>query len=476
MKSKNRKRIIFAVLLASISSAQFAIAAEENTPTSATALPLPHFEDTTAKRRKFALATCFSKADTDNKEIAVAAATLPVAQAAIVIAKAIPNPVYNMQYGWGPAWQYIVAGNNQVVGLTEEILVAGRRTKRTNVAQANYLANALQIEAVRFAIHNRVRRAYAQLAADFAYASLIETQQKIAENLLDISQKRFDAGKAPGAEMLQSKLAVMQYKPQQNTALGKIEQDSATLAQLLGETPQQENIIETDENSLFKLSAERNTLVPAVERGIPALQQLLPSAWRERNDLKASIQQAWVNRKALTLAKTQRIPDPLIGFNYMFSSYKQFQTQYFNPTGSTANIAGNSVPQEPGFMFSYSQEMPIFYQYQGQIAHAKANWLLQLRQNDLTRAQIASQIVTAYESLLATRATIQKYQRDLLPAALKVAQLTRRGYELGKMDLATSILAQQNYQQLRSSYFDSVVAYQNAWADLEQAVGVPLAM
>jgi len=468
--------IIFSVLLASFSNAQFAFAAQEDNLSNQSALPMPSFENTTAKRRSFTLTTCFNKADSENKEIAVAAAILPIAQAAIVIAKAIPNPVYNMQYGWGPAWQYIVAGNNQFIGFTEEIQVAGRRTKKTNVAKANYLANALQIEAVRFAIHNRVRRAYAQLAADFAYASLIETQQKIAQNLLDISKKRFDAGKAPGAEVLQSKLAVMQYKPQQNTALGKIEQDSATLAQLLGETPQQENIIETEENSLFKLSAEQNRLVPPVERGIPALQQLLPSAWRERNDLKASIQQAWVNRRALTLAKTQRIPDPLIGFNYMFTSYKQYQTQYFDPTGIAANIAGNAVPQQPGYMVTYNQEMPIFYQYQGQIAQAKANWLLQLRQTDLTRQQIAGQIITAYEELLASRATIQKYQRDLLPAALKVAQLTRRGYELGKMDLATTILAQQNYQQLRSSYFDSVVAYQNAWADLEQAVGVPLSL
>jgi phage-related minor tail protein len=33
---------------------------------------------------------------------------------------------------------------------------------------------------------------------------------------------------------------------------------------------------------------------------------------------------------------------------------------------------------------------------------------------------------------------------------------------------------QQQYQQTLSSYFDAVVAYQNAWSDLERAVGVPL--
>jgi cobalt-zinc-cadmium efflux system outer membrane protein len=82
--------------------------------------------------------------------------------------------------------------------------------------------------------------------------------------------------------------------------------------------------------------------------------------------------------------------------------------------------------------------------------------------------------MTAYEALQMTRVNIAKFQQELLPSAEKMAQLARRSYELGKIDLATAILAQQQYQQLRSSYFDSIVSYQNAWADLEQAIGLPL--
>ena len=58
--------------------------------------------------------------------------------------------------------------------------------------------------------------------------------------------------------------------------------------------------------------------------------------------------------------------------------------------------------------------------------------------------------------------------------AAQVAKLARRGYEVGKTDLATAIIAQQQYQQTLSNYFNAVVAYQNAWADLEKAVGIPL--
>jgi cobalt-zinc-cadmium efflux system outer membrane protein len=424
--------------------------------------------------KKFALDACFDRAGNDNKEILVAAAALPLAQAGITIARALPNPTYSIVYGFGPAWQYIVAGNNQQFGFTEEFLVAGKRTKRTNVAKASYIQQIFQLEAVRFDVHNRVRRAYAELAAATAYAELIEAQREIATRLLNVSSKRVEAGKAPGAEEIQARLNVMQFATLRNSAQGRLMQDSTALALLLGETPEKLEIIDVDENVLFKIKAGKATLVPAPERGVPNLQELLPSAWNERNDLKASIQQAYTLQKGVTLAKSQRVPDPFLGFNYLFTNYKRFQPQYFDPDKTGQNTPGNKVPYQPGYLLTYAQEAPIFYQYQGQLAQAKATLDQQQTQVELSKNQIAGAIVSAYEALRIHRDNIAKFQNELLPDAEKMAQLARRSYELGKTDLATAVLAQQQYQQIRSSYFDSIVSYQNAWADLERAVGLPL--
>jgi cobalt-zinc-cadmium efflux system outer membrane protein len=424
--------------------------------------------------RALALVNCFSQADQNNKEIKLAAANLPVAEAAKVIAAALPNPTYSLTYGFGPAWQYVAAGNNQQFGWTEEVLVAGKRTKRINVARATYLQRVFQLEATRFDVHNRVFRAYVELAAAKEYAKLVEDQREIAMQLASISQKRYDAGKAPGSEALQAKLAVMQFAISQNQARARLVQDSAQLTQLLGETPRSQDIIRADDNGLFKLIAEKSTFLPNPEGPQPALMALLPTAWRERNDLKASIQQAYVDRKAVTLAKSQRIPDPTIGFDYLFSTYKSFQPRFFDPAGNGLNIPANQVPQQPGYLLTFAQEQPIFYQYQGQIQQAKANLALQEKQNDNLRSQIASSILTAYEAVLVASDNVRRFKNQLLPASAKVAQQTRRGYELGKMGLATAMLAQQQYQQTRSGYFDAVLAYQNAWIDLEKAVGVPL--
>jgi len=471
--------------------------------------------------RMYSLHAFFDKVDSDNKEISVATSTLPISQAAIVIAKAIPNPTFSMTYGFGRSYRLIIAGNGQQAGWAEEIQVAGKRTKKMELASASYLQTAFQVESVRFDVHNRARRAYAELVAAHAYLDVIDAQREVAGKLLDVSQKRFDAGKAPGSEVLQAKLSLMQFDTQENQAWGRIVRDSAQLALMLGEAPRIQEIIDVEEGGLFKLSTQKNGLVPDPDRGMPPLQQMLPVAWQKRNDLKAAVQNAYADRKALTLAKTQRIPDPTIGFQYFFSTYVPFQFGFFDPLGvlpylqgiypnvpqlvpgydnpnpptslvknlyyqsiisgagaqsgqQIPNINNDRVPFQPGYEVTVQQEHPIFYQYQGEIAQAKATWIQQLKQNNQLRAQIATDIVTSYESLSVARANIKKFQEQTLPAAARVAQLTRRGYELGKMDLATTILAQQQYQQLLSSYFDAVVAFQNAWADLEKAIGVPI--
>ncbi len=464
--------LCFSLTLATTVTKADAVA--EQQPSSGAAAPISASPTDTGLRRKCSLLNCFDQADKENNEILVAAADLPVAQAAKVIASAIPNPTFSLVYGFGPAWELVVAGNNQQFGWTEEILVGGKRTKRINVARANYLQNVFHVEAVRFDVHNRVFRSYVELAAANAYAQLIEDQRAIAQQLLTISQKRYDAGKAPGSEVLQARLSVMQFVVQRNQARGRLIQDSAQLALLMGETPQRQEIIQVDENGLFKSSAEKSILIPNPERPVVALQELLPTAWRERKDLQAAIQQSYVDKKALSLAKTQRVPDPTVGFNYLFSTYKPFQLRFFDPTGSGVAEPANRVPQQPGYLFTYAQEQPLFYHYQGQIRQAGATLALQEKQNELLRAQVASSILASYEALVVANNNVRKYNEQLLPSASKVAQLTRRGYELGKNGLATAMLGQQQYQQTRAAYFDAVVAYQNAWADLEKAVGVPL--
>jgi cobalt-zinc-cadmium efflux system outer membrane protein len=96
------------------------------------------------------------------------------------------------------------------------------------------------------------------------------------------------------------------------------------------------------------------------------------------------------------------------------------------------------------------------------------------KQFELQKAQVSVDLITAYNEVSVARANIFEFQKNLLPTAAQVAHLAYRSYQVGAADLSTAIVALQQYQQTLSNYFDAVVAYQNAWADMEKAVGAPL--
>jgi cobalt-zinc-cadmium efflux system outer membrane protein len=415
--------------------------------------------------RTLSLRACFEKAYESNTQVIAARYNLPIAKAAIQIAGAIPNPQFSLLYGFGPAFKTILAGNPQQFGWQEQILTAGKRSKRLNVARANYRLAEIQLAAAQFSVHNQVRRAYAELAAAEAYDDLIEAQRKVALELASTSEKRYQAGKTSKSELLQAQLGVMQFDTQRNQAQLRLQQATANLSALIGEVPNRVEVIDVDDNGIFKLSAQHTDLVPEAERKLPPLEQLFPVAYKERSDLLADVQQKFSDRQALSLARSQRIPNLNVDTGYQFTTFTPVQP---------FSLFRGLVPNSPGCYLNLSAELPIFYHYQGETTQAKETWLQDFDQIDQFKWQMTTDIVTAYESVAVARANIGKFQKDVLPVAVQVAKLARRRYEMGKGDLSSAILAKQQYQQTLSSYFDAVVAYQNAWADLEQAMGVPL--
>jgi cobalt-zinc-cadmium efflux system outer membrane protein len=420
-----------------------------------------------AADRTISLTASFDMANDHNKEIIAAKYNLPISKAQIQAASAVLNPHFNLQYGFGPAFRLIYAGNPQQFGWQEEIQTAGKRSKQINVARANYRLTELQVAALLFDVHNRVRRAYSALAAAEAYEALVEEQRKVAHELYVVADRRFDAGKGPRSEVFQAELLVSQFDTQRNQAQLNLQQAAAGLALLTGETPHRVEVIDVDDNGLFRLSAQKTDLVPPPDKPLPELTSLLPAAYNQRPDLKIAIQQKFSDRRALTLAKSKAIPDVFVDSGYQFTTFRKTQ-----PAGL---LNGNAtVPFQAGAYLNITAPLPLLYQQQGEIKQAKETWLQDAEQIEQLKWQIATDLVTAYEKVVVARANIVKSQTELIPAAATVARLARRAYQVGKSDISTAILAQQQYQQILSSYFDTVVAYQNAWADMEHAVGVPL--
>ena len=119
-------------------------------------------------------------------------------------------------------------------------------------------------------------------------------------------------------------------------------------------------------------------------------------------------------------------------------------------------------------------DLPIFHNQGAEIKKVKINlYQDEVRLRDLQR-QARLEIDTAYSRLLAARKNLSLFQDSLIPSARTSMQMAQRSYEVGKTPLVNVVFAQQSVQQVLTSYMDTVVDYQNAWVELEKAVGVPV--
>ena len=180
--------------------------------------------------RSFNLSTCFERAELNNKELLSARWNLTIARAQIRSAGAIPNPKFQIQEGFGPAFSRLFTGQTEQAFWTQQIQTAGKRTKKIELALANYKLADKQFQALKFDLHNRVRRAYAKLVAAEAYSELIEAQRAVGVKLLTIATKRFEQGKAAETEVLQAKVNVSQFDTLRNQSKIRLQQASAALA------------------------------------------------------------------------------------------------------------------------------------------------------------------------------------------------------------------------------------------------------
>lgn len=83
-------------------------------------------------------------------------------------------------------------------------------------------------------------------------------------------------------------------------------------------------------------------------------------------------------------------------------------------------------------------------------------------------------VYLAYENLVTARYNINHFQSHLLADAKRVTQFAQQRYESGQADIGDAIVGQQAYINTMKAYFDTVVEYQKAWAELETAIGAPL--
>ncbi len=279
-----------------------------------------------------------------------------------------------------------------------------------------------------------LRTAFINTLQAKAVLDLAKNDLEFYDHIIDISQHRFKAGDIAQIDLDRIELQRVQYESELQTALVNLRTSKIQLLQMLNDrTP----VDQFDVNGTFDFS---DTLQP--------LETFRDAAASSRPDLQAalqSIQQSQTNHK---LAIANGSADPTIAID-----------------------GGANPPLGPYIGANVSIPLRIFDHNQGEKQRTQIDIDRATQAAEGTRAQIFSDVDTAYELVRSNIALLKPYKEKYKDQATRVRETVSYSYLHGGASLMDFLNAQSNFRQVQLAYAQLIGAYLTSAGQLNLAVG-----
>jgi len=261
------------------------------------------------------------------------------------------------------------------------------------------------------------------------------------DHVLEISHDRFKAGDLAGIDLDRLELQRVQFTSDVQTAEVNLRTAKIQLLALLDDrTP----VDQFDVTGPFDFNEQ-----------IQPLSYFQQQALENRPDLKAAMQtikQAETNHK---LAMANGTSDPT------FSAWYTWNSAVNNPYPIDMQTVGGSV----------SIPLRIFDRNQGEKLRTQLDIERSERLLEARRAQVFSDVDSAYALVKSDLALLQPYKDKYLKQAAEVRDTVRLSYEHGAASLLDFLSAESDYRNIRLNYLNLIGSYLTAAAQLNWAVG-----
>jgi cobalt-zinc-cadmium efflux system outer membrane protein len=259
------------------------------------------------------------------------------------------------------------------------------------------------------------------------------------DKIIDVSRASFKAGALAQIDLDRIELQRVQYESEIETAIVNLRTAKIQLLQMLDDrTP----LDQFDVTGDFDFS---DNLQP--------LETYRDAALAARPDLQAAlqtIQQSDTNHK---LAVSNGSTDPT------FAGWFTNNSSTNNPNGPETIGASVSIP------------LRIFDKNQGEKKRTLIDIDRAQQAGEATRAQVFSDVDTAYELVHSNIALLKPYKEKYNDQALRVRDTVTFAYEHGGASLMDFLNAQSDYRQVQLAYAQLIGSYLTAVGQLNLAVG-----
>ncbi len=427
---------VFALLL----TCSLAVRADDPYALASELLQQHHVE---AAARAYTLVELESLALQGNPEIKLAARKVAAAEAGVSGAGALDDATA-MYRGWQiplrQPWNLNSALN--MLMLTQSFPGPGKRALRSQVAGDEIAVAKAQLEATKRDVQARARKAFYDLLRNRDELRIHDEQVAIARQGVEAARIRYAVGRVPQQDVLKAQVALTKLIEH----LVMLEQDAALaraeLNSLLGRSP----------DTPIAVSGEYD--LPAQ---LPALAELEKAALQSRPELLAAQAEIKRNEDQLKLANKGYTPDFSASVGYMLM-----------PQGSSTR---NTYMVEGALSLPWLNRR----KHDAEIAEADSRLAVQQAAYETARTMALQQIQEALIKAASAKRLAELYQRALRPQSEATLRATVIAYENDRTDFLNLLDSQNTTLDVDFSYFRAIADFDARIADLELAVGAPIA-
>jgi len=284
-----------------------------------------------------------------------------------------------------------------------------------------------------------LRSAFVQTLQEKAILDLAKENLLYYDHMLDVNRDRYKAGAIAQVDLDRLELQRVQYESDLQTAEVNLRTAKIQLLALLNErTP----VEQFDVTGPYDFSAQ-----------IATQDEVRKTALDTRPDLKAAVEAIDKAQTDHKLAVANGSTDPT------FSAWYTYNPSFNNPFDHQTLGASVSIP------------LRIFDRNQGEKLRTQLEIDRNERLMEVARAQVFSDVDSAYATVNSTVILLQPYKDRYLQQAARVRDTIAFSYEHGAASLLDFLNAQADYRSVQVNYLNLVASYLNAASQLNLAVG-----
>jgi outer membrane protein, heavy metal efflux system len=308
-----------------------------------------------------------------------------------------------------------------------------RELRLESAQKATGIATSSQTDLERNLIFN-LRMAFVQALQEKAILDLAKENLAYYDHVLDVNRERYRAGGIAQVDLDRLEIQRVQYESDLQTAEVNLRTAKIQLLTLLNErTP----VDQFDVTGPFDFS---NQLAP--------LDEIRQTAVENRPDLKAALQSVDKAKTDHKLAISNGSSDPTFAFD-----------------------VGRNPPIDQYFGISVSIPLRIFDRNQGEKQRTELDINRNDRLADAARAQVFSDVDSAYATVNSNIILLQPYKDRYLKQAERIRDTISFSYQHGAASLLDFLDAQADYRSVQVNYLNLIASYLNAAGQLNLAAG-----